>query len=68
MFVHHNTGEWHRSNDWTAATRTGGYVHEYQSLDAIDNDWLRGTFKWMLDHGMTVTQCGSDTFQIRGQS
>lgn len=65
MFVHHNTGEWVRSNDWTAATRTDGSVTEYPTLDAIDNKWLRDTFRWMLKHGMTVMQCGSDTFQIR---
>lgn len=64
-FVHHNTGEWIRSNDWTAASRTEGYVHEFQTLDAISNKWLRDTFEWMLREGLTVTQCGSDVFQIR---
>jgi hypothetical protein len=67
-FVHHNTGEWERFNADTAATRTHAFVHEYPSLDAISNEWLRNTFKWMLDNGMSVTQCGSDTFQIRGQA
>lgn len=64
-FIHHNTGEWVRSNDWTAATRTEGSVTEYDSLDAIPNQWLRSTFAWMLDIGECVTQCGSDVFQIR---
>ena len=67
-FVHHNTGDWVRSNDWTAATRTDAFVHEYPSLGAISNEWLRNTFKWMLDNGMTVTQSGSDVYQIRGQA
>ena len=64
-FVHHNTGEWVRSDCWTAATRTEGSVTEYASLDAIENQWLRDTFSWMLNAGLVVTQCGSDVFQIR---
>ena len=64
-FVHHNTGEWVRSDDWTASTRTEGSVTEYESLEQIENKWLRDTFRWMLEIGERVTQCGSDVFQIR---
>jgi hypothetical protein len=63
--VHHNTGEWIRSKDWTAATRTDPSITEYAHIDEIDNAFIRDTFAWMIDHGMSVTQCGSDTFQIR---
>lgn len=66
-FVHHNTGEWVRPNDWSTARRypSDALVREYDSIDAIDNEWLRNTFEWMLKEGMCVTQCGSDVFQIR---
>lgn len=64
-FVHHNTGEWTRSNDWSSAVRTEGSVTEYDSLDAIPNQWLRGTFKWMVDQGEVCLTFGSDVFQIR---
>jgi hypothetical protein len=64
-FIHHNTGEWVRNDDWTSATRTDSSVTEYQSVAAIENKWLRDTFTWMLNNGLTVTQCGSDVFQIR---
>jgi hypothetical protein len=64
-FVHHNTGEWVRSDDWSSSTRTDSSVKEYQSLSEIDNKWLYNTFAWMLDNGLSVTQCGSDVFQIR---
>jgi hypothetical protein len=40
-------------------------VREYDSIEAIDNAWLRNTFEWMLKEGLDVTQCGSDVFQIR---
>lgn len=64
-FVHHNTGEWIRSNDWSAAIRTEGFVNEYSSLDAIDDKWLKQQFEWMIEIGEIVTSCGSDVFQIR---
>ena len=64
-FVHHNTGEWVRHNDYSSAVRTDGSVTEYDSLDAINDKWLRDTFAWMLEIGECVTQCGSDVFQIR---
>jgi hypothetical protein len=65
-FVHHNTGEWVRSDCWTAATRTEGSVTEYASLDDIENQRVRDSFSWVLGAGLSVTQCGSDVFQIRG--
>ena len=66
-FVHHNTGEWVRPNEWSAVRRypSDAQVVEYDSLEAITNKWLRGTFTWMLNEGLCVTQCGSDVFQIR---
>jgi hypothetical protein len=67
-FVHHNTGEWHRPNDWSAVRRypSDAYVQEYVQLNDINNEWLRSTFQWMLAEGLVVAQCGSDVFQIRG--
>lgn len=67
QFVHHNTGEWVRPNDWSTVRRypSDANVTTYTSLEAMPNDWLRQTFGWMLDEGLTVTQCGSDVFQIR---
>lgn len=64
-FVHHDTGEWIRFDCNTAATRSDPTVHEYSNLDSIDNAWLRDTFDWMMREGLIVTQCGSNTFQIR---
>lgn len=64
-FVYHDTGDWVRSNYDTAATRTDARVEEYNSLDEIDNAWLRQTFEWMLREGMAVTNTGSSVFQIR---
>ena len=66
-FVHHNTGEWVRPNHWSTVRRypSDAQVQEYDSIDAIDNEWLRNTFEWMLKEGLYVTQCGSDVFQIR---
>jgi hypothetical protein len=67
MFVHHYTGEWTRPNSWSTARRypSDAYVREYQSLEAIDNKFVRQTFEWMLAGGEVVTQCGSNVFQIR---
>ena len=64
-FIHHDTGEWSRSDCLTAATRSDPAIREYSSLDSIDNAWLRDTFEWMIREGLIVTQCGSNTFQIR---
>jgi hypothetical protein len=64
-FVHHNTGEWVRSNGGSAATRTDGSVVEYSTLDEIKNDWVKEQFQWMLEIGEIVITCGSDVFQIR---
>lgn len=64
-FVHHDTGEWVRNDANTQATRTAASVQEYDSLDAIKNQWLRDTFAWMVQEGLHVTQCGSSTMQIR---
>ena len=64
-FVHHNTGEWIRNDDWSSATRSDSSVTEYHSIDEIENKWLCDNFIWMLANGLTVTQCGSDVFQIR---
>jgi len=66
-FVHHHTGEWHRPNDWSTARRypSDAYVHEYDSIANIDNEFVRKTFVWMLAIGAVVTQSGSDVFQIR---
>ena len=46
MFVHHNTGEWVRSNDWSTARRypSDAYVREYASIEEIDNAFVRQTF------------------------
>lgn len=70
MFVHHHTGEWHRPTPWATARRypSDAYVHEYVQLDDIENEWLRSTFQWMLVEGLTVTQCGSNVFQIRKEN
>jgi hypothetical protein len=65
-FVHHYTGEWVRSNANTSATRTDGYVREYNSLAEIDNAFVRSTFEWMMEIGEIVTSSGSDVYQIRG--
>lgn len=64
-FVYHDTGDWVRSNYDTAATRTAAKVEEYNSLDEIDNAWLRQTFEWMLEDGIAVANTGSSVFQIR---
>jgi len=64
-FVHHDTGEWVRHNQNTAATRTASNVVEYENLNDIDNSFVRDTFAWMLDNGMTVVSSGSSVFQIR---
>ncbi len=64
-FVHHNTGEWVRPNDWSTATRTDPSIREYASIGEIDNAFVRQTFAWMMEIGEVVTQCGSDVFQIR---
>ena len=66
-FVHHNTGEWHRPNYWSTVRRypSDAYVKEYDSIEAIDNEFVRKTFVWMLEIGEVVTQTGSDVFQIR---
>jgi hypothetical protein len=66
-FVHHNTGEWHRPNDWSTVRRypSDARVHEYDSIEDIDNEFVRKTFVWMMEIGEVVTQCGSDVFQIR---
>ena len=64
-FVHHNTGEWVRSTDWSASTRTDGSVVEYANLDEIKNEWVKNQFQWMLEIGEFVITSGSDVFQIR---
>lgn len=66
-FVHHNTGEWHRPNYWSTARRypSDACVKEYDSIEDIDNEFVRKTFVWMMEIGEVVTQCGSDVFQIR---
>ena len=64
-FVYHDTGDWVRSDCNTAATRDRPTVEEYNHLDEIDNQFVRDTFAWMLDNGMTVTSSGSSVFQIR---
>lgn len=65
-FVYHDTGDWIRSDCNTAAIRDRATVEEYNHLDEIDNQFVRDTFAWMLDNGMTVTSSGSSVFQIRG--
>lgn len=69
-FVHHNTGEWHRNGtmDWSGAIRSEGYANEYNSLDEIDNAFVRQTFEWMIEVGEIVTSCGSDVYQIRKEA
>lgn len=64
-FIHHNTGEWIRSDCNTSATRTKGFVREYPSIEAIDDKWLKQQFEWMMEIGEIVTSSGSDVFQIR---
>ena len=64
-YVHHNTGEWQRAKDWMTATRAGGYIKEYNSLEEVDNAFVRQTFEWMLQIGEFVTASGSDVYQIR---
>ena len=64
-FVHHNTGEWQRDRDWLTSTRSDGYINEYDSLEEIDNAFVRQTFEWMLEIGEIVTNCGSNVYQIR---
>jgi hypothetical protein len=68
MFIHHIGGDWTRSECDTASNRSDDHSITYAHLDHIDNAWLRDTFAWMLDNGMTEAHCGSDTFQIRGQA
>ena len=70
MFVHHHTGDWHRPAPWATAQRypSDQYVHKYARLDEIDNEWVRSTFLYMLEEGLTVTQCGADVFQIRKEN
>ena len=65
QFVHHNTGEWVRSNDWSKSTRTDGYVVEYKTINDIKDQWVKKQFEWMLEVGEIVISCGSDVFQIR---
>ena len=64
-FVIHNTGDWVRVNDYTAATRTEGWVKEYNSLDNIKDLFDKDTFEWMLDVGEYVTSSGNMVWQIR---
>jgi hypothetical protein len=64
-FVYHDTGDWVRNDANTRATRTEASVQEYDSLDAIKNQWLKDTFEWMVKEGLHVTQCGSSVLQIR---
>ena len=64
-YVYHDTGEWVRPDCNTAATRTDSSVAEYGNLNDIDNDFVRNTFAWMLDNGMTVVSSGSSVFQVR---
>lgn len=64
-FVYHDTGDWARNDANTQAVRTQGSMQEYDSLDAIDNQWLKDTFEFMLEEGLHVTQCGSSTYQIK---
>ena len=64
-FVYHDTGEWVRPNHDTSATRTDSSVEEYDNLNDIDNAFVRDTFAWMVDNGMTVVSSGSSVFQIR---
>jgi hypothetical protein len=64
-YVYHDTGEWVRTNHNTAATRTDSSVEEYANLNDIDNAFVRDTFAWMVDKGMTVVSSGSSVFQIR---
>ncbi|GEM_PF-6028545 len=64
-FVYHDTGDWVRSDCNTAAIRDRPTVEEYNTPDEIDNQFVRDTFAWMLDNGMTVTSSGSSVFQIR---
>ena len=64
-FIHHYTGEWIRSSCDTSATRSEGFVHEYSSIDAIPDQWVRTNFEFMLDIGEIVISTGSNVFQIR---
>lgn len=64
-FIHHNTGDWIRSACNTSAERTGSYVNEYESIDAIPDQWIRENFEFMLAIGEIVISTGSDVFQIR---
>jgi hypothetical protein len=64
-FVHHNTGEWIRSDCYTSATRSEGFVREYPSIESIDDKWIKEQFEFMLEIGEIVISTGSDVFQIR---
>ena len=50
-FIHHYTGEWERSDCNTAATRSPGFVREYQNLNAIDDAWIKSQFQTALELG-----------------
>jgi len=64
-FIHHNTGEWIRSDCNTSSIRTNGFVQEYPSIDSIGDKWVKQQFEWMMEIGEIVTSSGSDVFQIR---
>jgi len=64
-FIHHNTGEWIRSDCYTSATRSEGFIREYPSIESIDDKWIKEQFEFMLQIGEIVISTGSDVFQIR---
>ena len=64
-FVYHYTGEWERSDCNTAATRSPGFVREYQNLNAIDDAWIKSQFQTALELGEPVLIMGGHVFQLR---
>jgi hypothetical protein len=63
-FVLHFLGDIDRDELNTRSTRSGAYVREYATLDAIPKH-DRQQFDMMLEHGEIVTSIGSYVYQIR---
>ena len=63
-FIHHNTGYWTRPS-YGASVKTDGFVHEFDTIDQINDPVAKQMFTWMMEHGEIVTSSGSDVYQIR---
>lgn len=64
-FIVHNTGEWVRpKQDWVSASRTQGFVVEYDNFTDIP-EFDKKQFEFMLDIGEVCLTSGNIVWQIR---